>query len=186
MRINQVSAILGRRGTGKTVYIKKLIEKYREALPDQKILIVDTLDHPAYRHIPVIKPEKIKYWASPSIYRIYSSNPESVMEEISQHLSNALIIFEDASKYIRYRLPDSARQFIFDSKQKNLDLIFLFHGFAATPPELFRVVDNLVIFKTDHPQVRKNMIPNYEEVLTVYNRIKKSKNPYDNETVRIY
>ncbi len=186
MRINQVSAILGRRGTGKTVYVKKLIDKYKESLPEQKILIVDTLDHPSYRHIPVMTIDQIKYWHTPSIYRIYEGSPDDILNEISKNLSNALIVLEDASKYVRYRLQDSIRQFIFDSKQKNLDIVMLFHGFGATPVELFRVVDNIVLFKTDHPQTRKNVIPNYDEVLNVYNRIMKSENPYYNETVRTY
>ena len=186
MRINYVNAILGRRGTGKTVYVKKLIEKYQQAHPEQKILILDTIDHPAYRHVPEISIEKLKYWHKPSMYRIFKGNPDSILEAVNKNLSNTLLILEDASKYMRNRLSDDVRQFIFDSKQKNLDIIFLFHGFMSAPPELFRLVDNLVIFKCDHPRNRKNAIPNYEEVLAVYKRVMKNTNPYANETIRIY
>ncbi len=186
MRINYVNAILGRRGTGKTVYVKNLIEKYQAALPEQKVLILDTIDHPAYRHVPEISLDKLKYWHKPSMYRIYKGNPDNILAEVNKNLSNALLVLEDASKYMRNRLSDDVRQFIFDSKQKNLDIIFMFHGFMAAPAELFRLVDNLVIFKCDHPRNRKNALTNYEDVLKVYNRVMNNTNPYANETIRIY
>lgn len=185
-RINNVSVVLGRRGSGKTTYIRKLIEEYRIASPLQKILIADTLDHPMYRDIPAIDIELLKRWKKPNIYRIYGSNTDEILTTINTHLQNALIVFEDASKYIRRQLSDDVRSFILDSKQKNLDLIFLFHGFSYVPPEMFRVIDNIVMFRCDNPEYRKNDIVAFDEVKAAYERVIKSENPYYHETVRIY
>lgn len=156
MRTNLVSLVLGNRGTGKTYYIKNLIEAYAKAHPDKKILIVDTLDHPAYRIIASIEIKDLPAWKKPSVYRIYGSNTQEIIESIQENICNCLIIYEDASKYIGKMMDTHVRYMIFDSKQKNNDLIFLFHGFMATPPELFRISDTITLFKTgDHPKCRK-------------------------------
>jgi Cdc6-like AAA superfamily ATPase len=186
MRINNVSAILGRRGTGKTTYVRKLINEYHNALPQQKILIADTLDHPAYKDIPAIDIDMLKRWRKPNIYRIYGSNTDEILQTINTYLYNALVIFEDASKYLRPNLDKDVRMFILDSKQKNLDLIFIFHGFMFVPPEMFRLLDNLVIFKSDNPETRKFYIVAFDQVMEAYKRVMNDSNPYANETVRIY
>jgi Cdc6-like AAA superfamily ATPase len=187
MRINLVNIILGNRGTGKTFYIKQLLEAYKKAHPDKKILIVDTLDHPSYALIAPIELKDLKAWRKPSVYRIFGSNTNEIIEEIENNVSNALIIFEDASKYVGKLMESHVRKMIFDSKQKNNDLIFLFHGFMATPPELFRICDTITLFKTgDHPKCRKNNMVNYNEIEVIYNEILKSKNKYENKTIQIY
>lgn len=184
--MNKVTAILGRRGTGKTTYLKELIKTYNEALPNQKILILDTLDHPSYRDIPVIDEKLLQRWKKPAIYRMYSSDTDNLLLKVEQHYNNGLLILEDASKYLRRQLSNDVRRFIFDSKQKNLDIIFLFHGFMAMPKELYSIIDNLVLFKTDDPSFRKNSIMNYQEVKEAYTRVMAHPSPYYNETITIY
>lgn len=185
-RINNVSAIIGRRGCGKTTYARQLIESYRQALPKQKILIADTLDHPAYRDVAAIDVDLLKRWKEPNVYRIFDSNTDEILKTINTSLYNAMVVFEDASKYLRATLDNDVRRFILDSKQKNLDLVFIFHGFMFVPPEMFRLLDNLVIFRSDNPETRKFYIVAFDEVKAAYERVMKSENPYEHETVRVY
>ena len=167
MRMNKVGAILGRRGCGKTTYTLALIQAYHKSHPAKKILVVDTLDHPSYKDVPVMDLEMLPRWKTPTIYRIFGSNTDEMLRGVEQ-LRNCLVIFEDASKYIRKNLQLEVRAFIIDSKQKNLDLVFLFHGFAYVPPELFRIMDFLTIFKTDNPEYRKSELVAYDDILTAY------------------
>jgi hypothetical protein len=185
-RINFVSAIVGRRGSGKTYYAKQVIQAYQAKHPYKKVLVVDTLDHPMYREIPQLTVEHLSRWSSPGAYRVISSDPDEVFASIAAYLYNALIIFEDASKYVRRELPPHVRRFILDSKQRNLDLIFLFHGFSYVPREMFRLMDAITIFKTDNPEYRKKDIVAYDDVLANYKHVMASKNPYEKRTVRIY
>jgi len=185
-RMFLVNGVQGRRGTGKTEYIKILIAAYRKAHPEQKVLIVDTVDHPKYRDVPTIDVELLKRWKKPNMYRIFGSNTVEIFEAISNHLEDCLIIFEDSSKYLGKSLNDDVKKFIYDSKQKRLDIQFLYHGFMSVPPELFRMLDNIVLFKCDHPSRRKNDLVTYDEVLEVYNRVMKHPSPYYNETVQIF
>ena len=146
---------------------------------------MDTLDHPSYIELPAINNSMIKRWSGFGTYRIYEGNPDTNLATIQTHLKNALIIFEDSGKYIKKNLQADVRQFVIDSKQKNLDIIFIFHGFAAVPPELLRYSDIVTMFKTDNPDYRKSEIYCYEEIKKKYEEIQKSKNPYENRTIVI-
>ena len=186
-RINTVTATLGRRNSGKTYLTLQLIDAYMKNRADMKILVVDTLDHPHYNLVANIEIDMLKHWKKHSIYRIYGYDMKMIMAAIEENLANTLIIFEDASKYVDKLMDKHIKRIIFDSKQKNNDIIFLFHGFMSTPPELFRLLDLLTIFKTgDHPKTRKNDMVNYEEVLAAYNEIMKSKNEHIHKSIKIY
>ena len=186
MRINTVNNILGRRGCGKTTYTKEIISAYRKSHPEQKILIMDTFDHPSYRDTPVINIDMLKRWEKPSTYRIFGSNTDEIFSTIQTTLYNSLVIFEDSSKYIRGRLQDDVRNFIIDSKQKNLDLVFLFHGFSFTPPELWRIIDSVTIFKSDNPTYRKSDIVNFDQIMSAWTDVMNDPSLYAKKTVMIY
>jgi hypothetical protein len=186
LRINQVTGILGKRGSGKTFYTRQLIDIYSQIHTGQKILIVDTLDHPSYRDIPSISLDMLRRWKNPGTYRLYGSDTEAILNTVQTSVFNALVIFEDASKYVRKNLQDHVRKYILDSKQKNTDLIYIFHGFSFVPPEMFRVMDNITMFKCDNPARRRADLVNYDETLKAYEIVMKSRNPYEHRTVKNY
>jgi len=74
-----------------TTYIKELIAKYEKKHPSQKILIMDTLDHPAYREIPSIDVDLMTRWIRPNTYRIYGGNTDEILQAVDNNLSNALM-----------------------------------------------------------------------------------------------
>ena len=181
-RINQVGCILGRRGTGKTTYGRQIMDAYKKKHPHMKQIIFDTLDHPSYRDIPYIPPHLLARWKKPNTYRTWSSETDKMLL-LASNLRNALIIFEDATKYVNKVIQKPLRSLIMDSKQKNLDIIFMFHGFSYMPPEMTRIVDYLTIFKCDNPAYRKSDIVGYETIAAAYDKVMQSKNPYAKETV---
>lgn len=186
MRVNFVNLILGKRGTGKTIFTQQVIEAYHAKHPTQKILIMDTLDHPAYGGVSVITADMLSRWNRANVYRIFQGNPDENLSIIQRSMNNALIVFEDAGKYIKKNLQVDVRQFIIDSKQKNLDLLFIFHGFANTPPEIFGYTDTLTLFKVGaSPEYRKSEIYNFEEIFEAWKKVNDSKNPYEKITIRI-
>jgi len=186
MRNNYITAIIGKRGCGKTTYVLGLIDAYRKAHPDKKILIMDTIDHPLYNYVPILTPDMVARWKTPSVYRMFGGNIKEMLTAINQDLTNCLVIFEDASKYITKNLQKEVRNSCYDSKQKNIDLLFLFHGFAAISPELFRMIDIYTIFKTDNIDYRRGEIVYYDEIKSTWDEVMKSKNKYFKKTVAVY
>jgi hypothetical protein len=191
MRFNQVGLILGMRGTGKSLYL--LGSKYSAKPGDSalnipglldtelkngfKVLIVDTLDHPSYRKIPVLKPDQIKNFKK-GLVRVFMQ-PEKIRPLIhyinsNAHFNNTFIVFEDAGKYTEAKLPLEFKRLIADSKQRNIDVLFMYHCWADTPLDVFRKgLDYIQLFKTeDSPAVRKNNLRLYDKIEAEHRGIK--------------
>lgn len=191
MRTNKVILVAGTRGTGKTDFIKNVIRNQKSKFP--KTLIVDTFDSPVWKDlsthdhpedlkpIPVLSPTNFKRWKK-GLARIYSPNTKSLMQLIAHHSKNTFIVFEDATRYIGSKVTDDVNNFVLDSKQKNLDLVFIFHSLMSIPPDLVRVSDVLVLFKTNEGNPPGYKYP-WAEIPTAMQKLKASKNRYDNKII---
>ncbi len=146
---------------------------------------MDTLDHPNYSFLPSITAEMITRWKGRGAYRVFDKRCDLVFSNIAAKMKNALIIFEDASKYVDKVMPKEVKEFIYDSKQKNLDLIFQFHGFSACPPELLKICDTIVMFRTDDPKYRRSELVYFDEINEAYQQIWASKNPYEKRIIKV-
>lgn len=193
MRSNVVSLVVGTRGTGKTDFIKNEVVK-PSMMP--KKLIVDTFDSEVWHNmktwnnyegsqqeINFLPPDKMKLWKS-GIYRTYSSEPEVIFSMIDSHLKNALLVFEDATKYVGSKLSNEMRRFLYDSKQKNLDLCLAFHSLGSVPPELVRIADTLTLFKTNDGVLSKSKYP-FPELETAQKYLKNCNDRFENVTIRL-
>ena len=186
IRNNLIYSILGRRGSGKSYFtIKQVLAGYTRQHPEQRILIVDKIDHKDYRHIQRISTEMLKRWRGGGIYRIYGESIPVVFEAINKYVRNTLVLFEDATRFFDGRTPDDVKDFLFDSKQKNIDLVFQFHGFSLIPPVILRNTELLTIFKCDKPERRKNDIVEYDLVEKTWQKVMRDPNPYANKTIRL-
>ncbi len=186
-RTNKVILIVGNRSTGKTDYLKSLIFKMSKIFP--KSLVVDTFysdvwknlktwDRPEGINFPVtdIPISKFKNWKS-GVGKMYSSDTSKIMAEIQKHAKNTFISFEDSTKYVGSRLNEDMRMFVLDSKQKNLDIVFVFHSLASIPPELVRISDILVLFKTSEGKVSTSKYP-WGQIPEMMKSLKADKNQY--------
>ncbi|NJK98341.1 MAG: hypothetical protein HC905_28555 [Bacteroidales bacterium] len=156
-RVNYITLIIGTRGTGKTTFVKGLeklkiegvIDVYKDRDPKQKILIVDLFDNPVWNEVPTISIEKLSRWKS-GTYRIFHNNSNELMTILNRYCYNTVIFFEDATKYVQNSLDENLRRLLIDSKQKNLVMFFFaFNYLMAVPPQLVRISDFLVLFKTN-------------------------------------
>jgi hypothetical protein len=189
---NKISLILGKRGTGKTDYLKgNPKHNLRGFIPlylkrGMKVLIVDTIDHPSYRDIPIIKKEQLAGWKK-GVYRIFcrASEMPELCNLINETLWNTLVVFEDAHKHQDVRIDKSVMDLMSDSKQKNVDIIFMYHLFAKAPKDLYRYVDFIEVFKTkDHPSVREaDMVGYYDAMLSAWNEVMKHPSLYHHKLV---
>ena len=189
---NSICAIFGKRGTGKTLYLKGdrslnlkgFIKTYLGKA--MKVLIVDTFDHPSYRDIPQIRPEQLSKWKS-GCYRIFvrADQMPALCALISETVWNCLIVFEDAHKHQYNRIDRSVMRLMGDSKQKNVDIIFMYHNFGLAPKDLYRYLDYIEIFKTkDSPEVRKDEMPGYyDELKSAWEEVMSNKSPYFHKLV---
>ena len=188
-RFNLVGAIFGMRGTGKTEYLrgnksfglKGLLKPTIEQ--GKKVLILDTFDHPSYADVPIITPKNLQHW-NEGVYRCFVR--PNKMAELNSHINslesmwNTLIVYEDAYKHQARLLDDPIKELMIDSKQKNIDMLFMYHAFSMAPKDLFRMLDFIELFKTkDHPSSRKDDMPGYyEQAVSVYDEVKANKSRF--------
>jgi molybdopterin-guanine dinucleotide biosynthesis protein len=180
-RVNMVILLAGKRGTGKTTLIKKEVLAHSRL----KCLVVDTFDSPVWRELPALNDTALTRWKAGN-YRYFNSDTKHVMSMIEKHVYNTTIIFEDATKYVGSKLTDDVRKFVLDSKQKNLDLVFIFHSLTSIPSELVRIADALTLLKVGDKPNSTTVRSKYEEpVLEALDKVRKSKDPYVNITLRL-
>jgi predicted AAA+ superfamily ATPase len=177
-RNNKVIIISGKRGTGKTTYLLKLIENEKK-----KVLVLDTINHPAYKAFDIISPKLLPAWKQGK-KRLLIDSEYLIFSDVEQHLTNCFLVFEDATKYVNGNLNNDIKKIFVDSKQKNIDCVIMTHSLAMIPPNVLRLADILVLFKTqENIIVSKNKIPNYEAVEKAFHAVQNSKNPYENKAI---
>lgn len=193
-RTNKVILVVGGRGVGKTSWLKKLILKSKF----QKKLIVEmfhspvwhdfeTFDNPegAFEMIPVIpmNAKLMKRWKR-GVAFTYSSSKAEIFEVIESAIMNCLVVFEDATKYLKRSLTDEQESFVVDSKQKNVDLIFVFHSLSAVPPRLVALSDILVLFKTKDGKLKSAYDP-WPELQQNIDELRNSNNKYVHKIISL-
>jgi len=180
---NTVNLIIGGRGTGKTVYVVGDPKENLGAViapiylkKEMKVLIIDTFNHPAYNHIKIIQPQQINNHWKKGIYRTYVNMKEmdALLDHVSNNFWNGAIIFEDAYKHQKNKISNACAAMIGDSKNKNVDLHFMFHDWAFVPLDLIRYLDYVEHFKTKTPpgeREAKKFGAKFENVLTAFNHV---------------
>ncbi len=179
-RINKVSLIVGGRGQGKTDFIKNVIFPLKK-----RRIICDTFDSPVWRTyktfihperesetIEMIDFDQVKNSDS-GTFRLISSDTDRIFETIEKEAWNALVVIEDATRFISKNVDSNVRKFVLDTKQRNLDLIFVFHSLSDVPPDLIRWSDTLTLFKTNEnfTSYMRTKIPN-QSIEKAFNRVK--------------
>ena len=196
--VNKVTVIAGERGSGKTNTAKILIQAYADANgADHRILIIDTLNHPQYSGIQQLaKPEYLSMWKDNNgVLRLFAPPPEgqgiqyNLQYVCTQHdgrylFRNGLLVIEDATKLLEGKLDEWFKTFVVDSKQINVDILLMFHGFCFVPPRLWKFIDRLVIHKTKEQwNAIKGRIPAAPLVEAAFNRVQAHKSKYYCEVV---
>lgn len=191
-RINKVSLIVGGRGQGKTDFTKDLIFPLKK-----KRIICDTFDSPPWHNfktfhhperegevIPIVSIDEIKS-SDKSAVRIVSSDTDAIFDAIQKNAWNSVVVIEDATRFISRQVDANVRKFVLDTKQRNLDLIFIFHSLTDLPPDLIRWSDYLTLFKTNESftSYLRSKIPN-QLIEKAFMKVK-SMPQYSNVTIAI-
>lgn len=192
-RTNKVTIIVGGRNQGKTDFVKNLLYPNRS----NRIIIGDTFDNPPWRNwkthdhpereaetLPIVSAENFLSNSDPVI-RLADSDTNAIFDHIQFNVMNASVVLEDATRFIDSNVPDSVKNFVLDTKQKNIDLFFVFHSLSDVPPKLVRWSDYLTLFKTNENfnSYLRQKFPN-QAIEAAFNRVK-SLPQYSNITINI-
>lgn len=183
MNYNNIYTVIGARSQGKTPFI--IGGDYEQGLAaiylkkGMSVLIIDEFDHPKYRHIPVMLPKDYsKLSHTVGIYRTLCTVDKmpSLFKELKK-VWNTCIVFEDCYKYIPMKLTKDQAVIFGNSKNQNNCLVFMHWCWGFVQPDLFRISNYFIIFKTgDSPEVRETYIKGiYNEILEAHRKIMSTK-----------
>lgn len=184
-RPNYITVLIGAPNTGKTFELLKLIN----AIP-KRALIFDLNNEPKYKAFPRMKLEQLPRWKGDSStkYRIFHSEPETVIQSIHDHLRNATLVLEDATSYVHGNTSKIVTKILVSRRHWNLDVFLTFHSLSVVPPVVFSMC-NFIVLKKSNENMRKikgmDKIPNPDAVLNAWHTVNAHKDPYYQKVIRI-
>lgn len=194
MEANKIIIVVGRRNTGKTTLVKN---KIIIPSPLPKKLILDTFDNPVWhsmatfdhperenQQIPIIPQSYLHNW-NQGTYRCVASDMDSLFETVEKTARNTLIVHDDATKIIKKgAAPEKVMKYLWDSKQKNLNIVLCFHALMAVPTDVIWAADYVVLLKTSDYEVPSKWKA-VENIETYFKHVRNSKDPFTNVTIQI-
>ena len=184
MRYPVCSILVGINGTGKTTFIKNLLEKTVTA--KNRALIV-TPDPAEWRMLDEVSGQRIATFKGIKKI-IYHQN---CMAEIQRYYSNGMLVFDDARVYIHAQSNDFMQWLQIRRRQAGIDLFCNFHGLTQVPPVFFTFATNLVLFYTkDNIKRRSEYIDeqDFDDIQAAKERIAKrvaAGDPYAYEIITL-
>lgn len=135
------SIIVGINGTGKTSFVKNILEHTVNA--KNRALIV-TPDPSEWRQVEEVSGREIATFKG--IRKIIYHG--DCMDEIQTYYSNGMLVFDDARVYIHAQSDDFMQWLQIRRRQVGVDFFCMFHGLTQVPPVFFTFCTNLVLFYT--------------------------------------
>lgn len=141
MRYPICSILVGINGTGKTSFIKNMLQQ--TVTRNNRALIV-TPDPTEWRQVEEVSGRDIATFTGIKkiIYRA------GCTEEIQRYYSNGMLIFDDARVYIHAQSDDFMQWLQIRRRQVGVDFFCNFHGLTQVPPIFFTFATKLVLFYT--------------------------------------
>lgn len=188
--------IIGAKDHGKTDYVKGNPEHnlpgfiHSKIKHGMKVLVIDTQYHASYSNFPLLTKELLPEWQQ-GVYRLIADVEEMpeiyriINDKGNTNLWNTFIIWEDALKHCFEKMHKDLRRLVIDSKNKGIEMIFMYHAWGWVPNDLYKVIQYIEVFKTaDSPKKKLPEMPGYEDMaMKIYTEVAKSKNKYYHKLV---
>lgn len=182
MRLNKITLLIGRRGCGKTTFYLNMSK-----LDRKKIIVVDLFAHPDYTtKFQDISMDEVSRWKSGNV-RLYGGEPVAMLTNVFQNCSNCTLVMEDCKRYIDPVVQKPIRQGIIEHRNRNIDIVMMFHTLKDVPPYVCSMHNDIILFKTNEnvDRVRQDKFSNWDQLAEAHHRIMNHKSPFYNEVVNL-
>ena len=133
--------LVGVNGTGKTSFVKEILE---HTVNEKNRALIVTPDPAEWRQVEEVSGREIATFKG--IRKIIYH--AEAMEEIRRYYSNGMLIFDDARVYIHAQSDDFMQWLQIRRRQVGVDFFCCFHGLTQVPPVFFTFASNIVLFYT--------------------------------------
>lgn len=152
--------VIGKRGTGKTTYIRKLV---KNSLTAKRRVLIVTPNMDDFFGIPLVHPRYTERIATyKGARRIVTYGDPAEIDNICKIFRHGLLVFDDCRSYLLDRPSVYLKNMLISARHYDVDIIAVGHGVTTVPPQFFTYATHFMIFATtDNPVKRKNDVQNY-------------------------
>ncbi len=168
--LNKKYLFVGATGTGKTTLALLMVAKSKK-----RLILVDVVNNPAYRNLPLVALNDIATYSQTKSFRIITAEPEKALELLDKYHANAFIICEDCGSYMLPNLCNEVTRFLKYHRHRNFDLIMMFHNYIEVPPGVCRMWDFLIVLKTQLPKQQLYKFSNWDTIVNALEIVNKNK-----------
>lgn len=185
MRTAKIILHIGAKKTGKTFETLNIIRDF--VLKQRRPVIIFSPLQKEYEIFPRVEIEALENFrqiVKQQIVRITDLNRwAEAVDIINGSVRNAMIVFEDSTRYIDNNPPAALKDLIYNNRNIGVDLVFTFHTLAAIPNELMKNVDIMILRKTldnlRSPTVRQKIAIHETVILEAVSEVEKSNSLLD-------
>lgn len=182
MRYPISTLLVGINGTGKTTFVKKILEN--TVTPMNRALIV-TPDPAEWKEIAEVSGSETGRFTG--IRKIIYH--KGCMADIQKYYNNGILVMDDARVYIHAQSDDFMQWLQIRRRQVGVDIFSMFHGLTQIPLVFFTFATNMVLFYTkDNIKRRADYVDeeDFKEIQSAKKRIAKkveAGDPYTHEII---
>lgn len=172
-RQNLIYVIVGEIGAGKTDTIKNIIRMIMSKNKTiKKLVVFDEFDSDVWKNMKTwdhqeSESENLTVVSESELLRLKSGKVRLIQEDFDlkhycdlfKKVSNSIIVLEDATRYIdpQEKVPKSLRSLITNVKQKNVELILVFHSLLDVHSFVARNCRVIILHHTLDGEVPKKL-----------------------------
>lgn len=168
-RLCAVTLIVGAPGAGKTTLVKQIIKEQTK-----KVLILDVANKDFNEYEIIHDLEKLAFWEK-GIKRVMPTDFDMLLDYLFKYAYNVMIVLDDSTAYMPDHIDLRLKNLLVMRRHRNLDFIFLYHGFNMVQPKIYQLSNYLTVFKTPEDEnyvKRLNKVPNQNVLLQAVKQIR--------------
>jgi GTPase SAR1 family protein len=170
--------IIGTNGTGKTTFLRELLES-----SPRRTLAVDPdgMEWDDYTTIPIERTGDLKDGAKARVIA-----PQGAEFQYLMDLVNANLILDDCRYYVKPMIEGEIRKTLVRRRQRALDIFAVAHSFNEIPPTFWVFATHIVLFKTtDNLARKKENMPRFEQIKEIASAVNSSSDPHHYEIINL-
>lgn len=152
-RDRSAHVIIGKKGQGKSPYIKYLIDNCYDLRSDKILILTASTPKAFENYVRVASINKLKQkWHGVVLY--YGTSDKQMLVDVKElvmsgHMNPGAIFFDDCTPYLNHTPGEEIKSFLTHHKNMGTDIYWITHGLGMFSSFCRKMVSSVTLFKTN-------------------------------------